>query len=78
MFIVSTDCLVHVQLLICSGSSATYIIGALVAWRNLVLVGKSCSHQRMDMVHVYIEFISSGKRLRIMSDVNELEVLLQV
>jgi len=27
------------QLLICSGSSATYIIGALVAWRNLVLVG---------------------------------------
>ncbi|KAJ1297028.1 hypothetical protein BS78_01G346700 [Paspalum vaginatum] len=27
------------QLFICSGSSATYIIGALVAWRNLVLVG---------------------------------------
>ncbi|GJN31558.1 hypothetical protein PR202_gb19970 [Eleusine coracana subsp. coracana] len=27
------------QLLICSGSSATYIIGALVGWRNLVLVG---------------------------------------
>ncbi|KAL6593786.1 hypothetical protein ACP70R_048687 [Stipagrostis hirtigluma subsp. patula] len=27
------------QLLICSGSSATYIIGALVAWRNLVVVG---------------------------------------
>lgn len=27
------------QLLICSGSSATYIIGALVAWRNLLLVG---------------------------------------
>ncbi|PAN50052.2 hypothetical protein PAHAL_9G456000 [Panicum hallii] len=27
------------QLLICCGSSATYIIGALVAWRNLVLVG---------------------------------------
>ncbi|KAM0842581.1 hypothetical protein ACQ4PT_058290 [Festuca glaucescens] len=27
------------QLLICSGSSATYIVGALVAWRNLVFVG---------------------------------------
>ncbi|KAL5219254.1 hypothetical protein ABZP36_019938 [Zizania latifolia] len=27
------------QLLICTGSSATYIIGAMVAWRNLVLVG---------------------------------------
>uniref|UniRef100_A0A0D9VU99 Major facilitator superfamily (MFS) profile domain-containing protein n=1 Tax=Leersia perrieri TaxID=77586 RepID=A0A0D9VU99_9ORYZ len=27
------------QLLICSGCSATYIIGAMVAWRNLVLLG---------------------------------------
>ncbi|KAM0908902.1 hypothetical protein ACQ4PT_015169 [Festuca glaucescens] len=27
------------QLLICSGSSATYIVGTLVAWRNLVFVG---------------------------------------
>uniref|UniRef100_A0A0E0KE07 Major facilitator superfamily (MFS) profile domain-containing protein n=1 Tax=Oryza punctata TaxID=4537 RepID=A0A0E0KE07_ORYPU len=34
----STGILSYV-LLICSGSSATYIIGALVAWRNLVLVG---------------------------------------
>ena len=33
------DLYLHLQLLICSGSSATYIVGALVAWRNLVFVG---------------------------------------
>lgn len=48
MIVLTADMMVHwlhVQLLICSGSSATYIIGALVAWRNLVLVGMLCSHQ---------------------------------
>jgi hypothetical protein len=28
------------QLFICSGCSAAYIIGALLSWRSLVLVGK--------------------------------------
>jgi hypothetical protein len=37
------------QLFICSGCSAAYIIGALVSWRCLVVVG---NHKYIYMYHV--------------------------